>query len=262
MTIKKIVELQQEWDIKIKEASNKIHPKLLGTLAYEDFFNQDLFNNNLNDKYNDLIRPLVSQAKIESNNACDEYLLNFVNDLALIIPCTGYLTSTGKECHRFKGSFPYDYIPSVEVEPIWEGVNQLRYDYVYRPFWEANNYTVFGNNESVVITRDYYNKSSQLHYMQTNREKFQRSFGETNLQKLERAIKLRETHFDYPIYVPGLSPNDDNAIKGHVEEAVRRHLILKKIMESTDILDTDITFKSIVTIDGDVTLRGTYGGTY
>lgn len=256
MSIKKLKELQKQWDETITAAAKEIDPKLIGLLFFDDLFNDHYQDNNLKIQYEDKILPLVRQYKQEFTIASQAYLLDFVNDMALILPNTGYLSKTGEETHDFKYSFDSSYIPCVEIEPVYEAVQDMQYDVKINPYWNQGNYNLFGNNETVIITA----AGSPLEFCTLNRYKFSKTFPETNLERMARSVRIMDT-FDYPINVVPLTKFEDDRIPGNYETAIRRHAILRKFLENEAIQD-ECVFKSYFNPDGNLRLRSNEGNDY
>lgn len=250
ITIKELVETQDEWCKKITEAAEYIDKKLLDNLVYMDLFNDKYCDDSLLELYNTHVYPIITNYNENFTNLCNEYLLQHINDMSLILENTGYLLDSAEETHSFKNSIPSDYVPCLEIEHVWESVKNLKHNISFSPFWQKNNYRVFGNNESVIIESS--NKPST--FIVVNRNKFNRSYGETNLEMFERAVNLKNTAFDYEIHIPVLTKSEDNALTGKYEEAVRRHLILRSFMESDNTNDDAIVFESKIDKDGNTTL--------
>lgn len=256
MSIKKLKELQKQWGEAIDAAANEIDPKLIGLLFFDDIFNDQYQDNQLQIQYENKVIPLIRGYKQEFAIASQTYLLDFVNDMALILPNTGYLTSTGEETHEFKFSFDSSYIPCVEIQPVYDAVQNMLYDVNIRPFWNQNNYNLFGNNETVIIT----SADSPLSFCTLNRYKFTKTFPESNLQRMERSVRIMDT-FDYPINIVPLTKFEDDRIPGNYETAIRRHAILRKVLE-TETFEEETTFKSYFTVNGNLTLRSQLGNEY
>lgn len=256
MSIKKLKELQKQWSETIDAAAKEIDPKLIGLLFFDDLFNDHYTDNNLKIQYEDKVLPLVRNYKQELTIASQTYLLDFVNDMALILPNTGYLTRTGEETHEFKYAFDSTYIPCVEIQPVYDAIQDMQYDVKIRPFWNQNNYNLFGNNETVIIT----SAGTPLEFCTLNRFKFAKTFPESNLQRMERSVRIMDT-FDYPINIVPLTKFEDDRIPGNYETAIRRHAILRKVLE-TETVEEESTFKSYFTVDGNLRLRSQLGNDY
>lgn len=243
--------MQDERDEEIRHVANSIDPKIISFLNYQDLFDDKYMNHDLMSQYTEKLSALVHQANVKIQVETEQYLVNFINDMSTVMENTGYLTSTGEETHSFLNfdSIPASYVPSVEIEAVWTAVHELRHKYKYSPFWKKHGYTLYGNGETVCVTAG----STPQDFIVTNRAQFMKSFGDTNLGKMERAARIRETKFDYPIYVPALTPYEERSIPGSYEEAIRRHLILKEAMEST-LTEEYFEFRSIIDPDGNVIL--------
>lgn len=248
MKIKEYMNYQHTTYTEIMNIARGIDPKVLGVLSYEDLFDDKYRDQKYQDWYDQLLNPLITDYKNKCAMYLHDVLCNTINEAFLVLPNTGYLTSTGEETTTFDGRIPSDYIPCVDLEGIVEGIRSLQYRYQLRPFWNRNSYTVTGNNETITII-PYGN--SILEFIDFNRKQFSRSFGETNLGKLERSVQLRNTKFDYDIHVPQLSMTEDRSITGKYEEAVRRHLILQKLMQDEC---TGSIYSSTIDVEGNVTL--------
>ena len=237
MSIQKILEMQNEWWYKITEAAKNIDPKLLGILTYQDLFDDKYCDDSFLHNYNAYVKPLVMDYKAAIITASQNYLLNFINDMSIIFQNTGYDINTGEETHDFDKftNIPAGYKPSLEIEPVWDAVHNLKYEYTFKPFWECCNYVLYGNGESVNISA----YSTPVEFIVKNRAHFKRSFGETNLQKMERMAQIRVSKLDYDVYIPALSKREDDSITGKYEEAIRRHLILKEFMENDELKHSD-----------------------
>lgn len=252
MNLREIQALQNQRDDEIRYVANSIDPKLMGYLNYQDLFDDKYMDNALMSEYTEKLSTLVHQANLKIQVETEQYLVNFINDMSTVLDNTGYLTSTGEETHSFLNfdSIPESYVPSVEIESVWTAVHELRHKYKYSPFWKKHGYTLYGNGETVCVVP----ASTPQEFIQLNRAQFTKSFGDTNLGKMERAARIKETKFDYPIYVPALSPYEERNIPSSYEEAIRRHLILKEAMEGT-LSDEHIAYRSIIDAEGNVTLE-------
>lgn len=248
MKIKEYMDYQHSTYTEIMNIGNNIDPKLLGILNYEDLFNDKYRNIQYQEWYYELIQPKVSEFRNNCSMYLHNVLSNIINEASLVLPNTGYLTSTGEETTTFDCRIPSDYIPCVELEGIVEGVRALEYKYQIRPYWNRSPYTLTGNNETITVMT----YGGVIQFIDENRKQFSRSFGETNLGKLERSVHLRNTKFDYDIHIPQLTPSEDRSVSGKYEEAVRRHLILQKLMEDNC---TGIMYLSTIDEEGNVTLQ-------
>lgn len=252
LNLREIQAMQNQRDEEIRHVANGIDPKILGFLNFQDIFDDKYMNIDLMTQYIDKLDALIHQANVKIQIETEQYLVNFINDMSTVLDTTGYLTSTGEETHYFSNynSIPDSYVPSVEIESVWSAVHELRHKYKYSPFWKKHGYTLYGNGETVCVVSG----STPQDFIQMNRAQFTKSFGDTNLGKMERAARMKETKFDYPIYVPALSPYEERNIPGSYEEAIRRHLILKEAMEGT-LSDDHIAYRSIIDAEGNVTLE-------
>lgn len=231
MNLREIQAMQNQRDEEIRYVANSIDPKLLSLLNFQDVFDDKYMDNNLMVQYNEKLSALIHQANVKIQVETEQYLVDFINDMSTVLPSTGYLTSTGEETHSFLNfdSIPNCYVPSVEIEYVWTAVHELRAKHrYYSPFWRHSGYTLYGNGETVCVMA----ASTPKEFIELNRAQFNRSFGDTNLGKLERAVTMKNDFFDYPIYLPALTQFEDRAIPSSYEEAVRRHLILKNVMEN------------------------------
>ena len=231
-------------------AANYVDPKLFSVLTFQDIFDDKYADNNIMERYTAEVLPLVEEYRKNIDFHINQYLLNFINDVHILMDVTGYNANTSESTGSFDSMSEIshiDYIPSLEIEPIWNAVMDLRYKYSYTPYWLRNGYTLYGNNETVIVK----NSPTPKKFIEINRESFNRSFGDTNLGKLERAVTIKNSTFDYPIYVPALTQYEDRAIPASYEEAVRRHLILKTAMDNK-IQGT--IFSSKIDKDGNVEL--------
>lgn len=248
MKIKEFIDYQHSTYTEIMNIGNNIDPKLLGILNYEDLFNDKYRNQQYQVWFEELIQPKITEFHNKRAMYLHNVLCNTINEASLVLPCTGYRTSTGEETTTFDCRVPSDYIPCVDLEGVVEGIRSLEYRYQIRPYWNRNSYTLTGNNETVNIIA----YGGVLNFIDENRKNFSRSFGETNLGKLERAVQLRNTKFDYEIHIPQLSPSEDRQVTGKYEEAVRRHLILQKLMDDEC---TGSMYTSTLDSEGNVTLQ-------
>lgn len=248
MKIKEYIDFQNTTYEEIMNIARGIDPKILGVLSYEDLFNDKYRDQKYQEWYNKLLNPRISDYKNKSAMYIHKVLSNTINEASLVLPNTGYLISTGEETKMFTGDIPVEYIPCVDLEGIVEGIRSLQYRYQFQPFWNRNSYTVSGNNETVTIIPQ---GSSIIEFIDFNRKQFNRSFGETNLGMLERSVQLRNTKFDYDIHIPQLSLYEDRSIPRTYEEAVRRHLILQKLMQDEC---TGSIYSSTIDVDGNVIL--------
>ncbi|AFC21513.1 hypothetical protein GAP32_065 [Cronobacter phage vB_CsaM_GAP32] len=248
MNIQEICKEQSVWNDKIISAANHIDPKLLGVLSFQDLFNDKYGDNSLLERYNNEVYPLIHQYKVFMQDKTEKYLLNFINDISCLVDSTGYDSRTGEDTTSFNcfHDIPETYIPSLEIEFIWHSVMEMRY-ISYKPFWCNHGYTLHGNNETICVS----SYSTPKEFITENRKLFQRSFGDTNLGRLERAVLWKDNIFDYPVYMPALSSYEDRAIPASYEESIRRHLILKHAIEHN--ID-GIVYNSIIDGDGSITL--------
>lgn len=249
MKIKEFIDYQKIKYSEIMNIGNNIDPKLLGILNYEDLFNDKYRDNQYQIWFEELIQPSINEFRNNCAIYIQNVLCNTINEASLVLPFTGHLISTGEETTRFDCRIPSDYIPCVDLEGIVDGIRNLEYRYQIRPFWNRNNnYKLSGNNETVNI----FPYGSVINFIDENRKNFSRSFGETNLGKFERAVQLRNTKFDYDIHIPQLTPSEDRQLTDKYEEAVRRHLILQKLMDDEC---TGNMYTSTIDPEGNVTLQ-------
>jgi hypothetical protein len=247
MKIKDYINYQDSTYLEIINIANGIDPKILGILTYEDLFNDKYRDQKYEHWYEQLLHPLITEFRNNCSIYLNDVLCNTINEAYLVLPNTGYLFSTGEETTTFNSRIPNDYIPCVELEGIVEGIRNLEHRYKLRSYWNRS-YTLTGNNETVSILP----YGSVLRFIDENRKSFKRSFGETNLGKLERSVQLRGSKFDYNIHIPQLTPSEDRQVTGKYEEAVRRHLILQKLMDDNC---TGSKYRSIIDAEGNVTLE-------
>lgn len=247
--------MQVELDEEIRRVSNFIDPKLLGYLTFQDIFDDKYSNDDLKHLYNEQVYPLIHEYRVQVQVKTEKYLVDFINDMEILLPNTGYDYRTGEETQSFANfdSIPDEYVPCVEIEPVWKSVLEFRHEVNHIPFWKRHSYTLYGNGETVsVVSAEYPSE-----FISSNRHSFTKSYGDTNLGKMERSARFKDTHFDYPIYVPALTVYEDRNIPNSYEESVRRHLILKEAMEGT--LPDAIVLTSEIDPDGNVKLKP-YGG--
>lgn len=243
---------QQERDEEIRRIANAIDPKLLSFLTYQDLFDDKYLDPELGNQYRLQLYDLIIDNKVQTRLQVEKYLLNFVNDMSSVLECTGYDSSTGESTGMFNtfNSIPSSYIPAYEIEHVWNSVKELAHHDIHIPFWRRYGYTLYGNGETISVMQGV----SAIEFINNNRILFQRSYGDTNLAKMERSARFRDTHFDYPIYVPALSSFEERNIPNSYEESIRRHLILKEAMEGT-LPEDCIVFTSSIDADGNVILK-------
>lgn len=249
MNIKEYMSFQDDEYQEIVNIAKNIDPKLIGILTYEDLFNDKYRDSKLEEWYHQLVSPKVRMYKEKCKLFLDDVLCDTINNASRVLRCTGYLTSTGEETYEFYNNIPYDYVPCVDLESIVHGIQMLEHRYHIDPFWNRSVYKLSGNNEIITI---YPEGSSLIRFIDANRARFRKSFGETNLGTMERYMRIRESKFDYEICIPQLSPVEDRHLTGKYEEAVRRHLILQKLMEDEC---TGTTYVSTIDLEGNVTLE-------
>jgi hypothetical protein len=249
MNIKEYMSFQDDDYEEIVNIANSIDPKLIGILTYEDLFNDKYRDYKLEEWYHKLVSPKVRMYKEKCKIFLDDVLCDTINNASLVLPSTGYLTNTGEETYQFDGKIPYDYVPCIDLEGIVHGIQMLEHRYLIDPFWDRTVYRLSGNNETITI---YPEASSLIRFIDNNRNKFRKSFGESNLGIMERYMRIRESKFDYEICIPQLSPLEDRHLTGKYEEAVRRHLILQKLMEDEC---TGLSYSSTIDLEGNVTLE-------
>ncbi len=235
----------------ILRTGTNIHPAMFSYLNYQQLFDDSLADNTLMDRFNIQIVPLIEEFKEECSIVMDDYLTRYFIDTLCIVDCVGYSVSTGRMISTATGFKIPDFIPSVETELVYNHVQTMKsnWDYLLTPWWMRSGHTVYGANETLVMSLPV--EVCPVNYINLNRNRFSRSFGESNLKRMERAISIRDRVFDYPIYTPELTTADDRNIKPVTENAVHRHLILKHLVEEVPV---GINFHSTVTHEGDVTL--------
>lgn len=251
MKIKDLLELQKENDRNIKAVADSIHPKLLSVLNYQDIFNDEFKNDEFQKLYTALVEPKIRECAYQFNEACNEFLYDYVNDMNLILESTGYYLDDGSESYSFTNNkIPTDYIPCVEIAPVWDAVRNLKFDYSYRPFWQREGYCIIGNAETINVS----SHSSPSYFITENRAKFTRSYGKSNMEMLLLSLNQREDLFDYPIYVQPLTLHQDKNIPTNLADAVRRHLILRKAMETKETMMEYTSCISSIKEDGTIQL--------
>lgn len=251
MKIKDLLELQRENDRNIKAVAESIHPKLLSVLNYQDIFNDEFKNDELLKLYNTIVEPKIRECTQQFNEACNDFLYDYVNDMHFILESTGYYLDDGSVSYTFaNGVIPSDYIPCVEIAPVWDAVRNLKFDYTYKPFWYRDGYSIIGNAETIHIS----SHSTPSAFITENRAKFTRSYGKTNMEMFLLSLSQREDLFDYPIYVQPLTQYQDKNIPTNLTDAVRRHLVLRKAMETKETMMEYTSCISSIKEDGTITL--------
>lgn len=251
MNIKQYKDFQFKAYSHIMNIANGIDIKLLGILTFDDLFNDKYRSKELQEYYNELVKPLIEKYRTDNAIHIQTVLCNIINDAAQVLDKTGYLTSTGAETTVFDCRVPNDYIPCIELEGLIEGVYSLQYRYQFKPYWAREEYSLFGNNETVSITP----ASLAETFIDDNRKKFSRTFAESSLGKMARSVRIQDKMFDYDIHIPQISPAEERYFTNKYEEAVRRHLILKKLMDDEC---TGKIYNSTIDKDGNVTLECYY----
>lgn len=250
MKIADLFALQKENNNIIKGVANNIHPKLISIIGYEDIFNDEYMNNELKMLYDDIVQPKIKELNQQFYDARNEFLIDYINDMSYILDCTGYYLDDGSEAYRVKDEIPHDYIPCVEIAPVWDAVRSMHYNYNYKPFWQNDGYVVIGNSETVRIS----SHSDPRTFIQENRSKFTRSYGKTNLEMMLLSLQQREELFDYPIYVQPLTQSQDKNIPSNLTDAVRRHLVLRAALENYDEVKMYKSSISSIREDGTCTI--------
>ncbi|EBS4516666.1 hypothetical protein DQT32_04555 [Salmonella enterica subsp. enterica serovar Braenderup] len=250
MKIADLFALQRENDSIIKGVAENIHPKLLSIIGYEDIFNDEYMDNELKRLYDTVVAPKIKELNQNFYDARNQFLIDYVNDMSWILDSTGYYLDDGSDSYRFSDSIPSDYIPCIEIAPVWDAVRSMHSDYQYKPFWQNDGYMVIGNAETVRISS--YNDPRT--FIVENRSKFTRSYGKTNLEMMLLSLQQREDLFDYPIYVQPLSTQQDKNIPSNLTDAVRRHLVLRSALENYEEVKMYKSSISSIREDGTCTI--------
>lgn len=233
-SISEIIEMKSTYTTRINNTARSIHSKLLSHLSFKDLYDESLMDNNLLTRYNNEVEPIIEEYKKELSTSVYEYLLNFLNDVSYIISPIGYNLDTGEEVtEASKEIFEINFIPAFEIETIWEEVLNIRYSYYPRPFWVITGYNISKNGEIISVSSG----KSPRDFLLSNRDKFNKANVKSNYENLVQAIKNKDELFDYEICVEGILAQSDFNIPTTLHEAVRRHMILKELMENESILN-------------------------
>lgn len=247
LSIQDLITHQNTWDDKIRTVARMIDPKLLSILSYEDIFNDKYLDDSLQEKYTEIVYPLIEQYKEEFKELRDQYLLDYINDMGIVLDSLGYYVYSGEEASNKIDSITTDFIPCVEIEHVWNYVHhELQID--IQPFWSRTEYCLVGNNEHVTVERC----SSPSKFIEYNRNKFNRSYGEKRFDVFKRSVLQSEELFDYNIHIRPLSKHDDDRLPNNYNDAVRVHLILRHALENHNLIEDDVYYTSTISKDGEV----------
>ncbi|AQW88585.1 hypothetical protein pEaSNUABM50_00058 [Erwinia phage pEa_SNUABM_50] len=248
LSIKDLITCQRTWDDKIRTIANMIDPKLLSILSYEDIFNDKYKDDTLQEKYTEIVYPLIVEYKKEFKELRDKYLLDYINDMGNVLDSLGYYVDSGEEAGNVLDSITNDFIPCVEIEHVWNYVyNELQID-IHRPFWVRSGYSLVGNNEYVSVESN----SSPSKFIEYNRNKFNRSYGEKRIDIFKRSVRQADELFDYDIHIQPLSKFEDDKLPNNYNDAVRRHLILRHALENQNLIEDNAHYISKITEEGEV----------
>ncbi|SOK58860.1 hypothetical protein [Yersinia phage fHe-Yen9-03] len=249
LSIKDVLNCQQRWNSQITSVANGIDSKLISVLSYEDMFSEKYNDNKFKELYEALIEPMVKQYNQELNSLRSQYLIEYLNDMAIVLDTVGVNTTTGEEISAPITNIPYSFIPCAEVECVYNFINELKYSiYEYRPFWSRGGYHICGNNEYITTE----GSDSPCNFILNNRNKFIKSYGEHKIEVFKRSVLQASDLFDYDIHVQPMSRYDEDRIPNNYNLAVRRHLILKHALENEKLIEEHSRFISKISIDGDV----------
>lgn len=255
MRLKDIYAFQDLSIRKINDAAKRIHPKLLSRLSYKDFSNDDFSSDLLKDRYENEVKSLIKSYNTDMKIMCREYLLEFVDDMSIMFGVIGFDLDDGSQLtdeHVSNELFSMDYLPSIEIAPVWENIHSnVMVSYNPVPFWESPPYWVTGDNEKILIE----SSKTPAHYIDSNRKKFNHRYGLTLVDRTRRDVEMYNT-FTYPVLVTPLTPSEERSIPDNLHVAVNRHLILKHVMENIEQCNLKpTTHRATISKDGSVSLQ-------
>lgn len=254
MKIKEIYDYQRDFIRSINQEAKQIHPKLLSRLSYKDFFNEEFNDDSLQAQYNANILPKIKQYRLDVESMCQAYLLDFITDMAVLFGTIGYDLEDGVELNEEDVSpnlFVMNYLPSPEIAPVWDEVqSELMVAYNPTPFWATGSYWATGEDEKIYIE----SRRSPTVFIRDHRNKISKYYGHTVTEGLIQDVALYNT-FEYPIHIEPMTAQEERAVPTNLREAVRRHAILRYMME--EVVDkgvplTDDVLDTILAPDGSI----------
>lgn len=228
-SLKEIRDYQEQEYERINELAQKIHPKLLGRLSFNDLFNDD-FNAELYEKqYNELIRPEVIKYRTKLKDMLNDHLVKFIQGWAYVHPENRWAIrkSDGTTCTAVDWCIIdnfNDYILDTEIDDYCELVNEMLDDYKIRTFW-SQNYTLYGNG----YRKNIGSANSAVSFIKNNRNLF--SGYKSNFEVLEK-LAQDSTSLPFKMLLPPVNNNLANALRNdEFQKCVKHHRVLHSFFE-------------------------------
>jgi hypothetical protein len=173
ISIKEIAEFQaQQYDMITTEA-NKIHPKLLRRISFDELFSDDFKAQEYEDQYNKNIKPLISYYETELDTMINSHLYDILEGWIIIHPDKhfGFEFDTGKPVSVVPSdildALNGDILINVELEDYYSVVREMKEEYTLKPFWQYS-YVLYGNGQRPLLctysTSEAYIKYNRLLY--------------------------------------------------------------------------------------------------
>lgn len=214
---------------RINELAQKIHPKLLGRLSFNDIFDDDFNAERYEKMYNELIRPDVYAYRKQLRLMLNEHLHDFVLGWVCVHPETrwGIKRSDGNICTDVDWSLVDnydDYLFDTEIEEYCELVHSMLDDYPIRTFW-SQNYTLYGNGYRKNIT----SCNSAVSFIKYARAAF--SGHKSNYEVLEK-LATDSNSLPFKMLLPPMSNDIAAAVRNdELQKCVRHHKVLHSFFE-------------------------------
>lgn len=227
ITLKDLFTYSGEAKRDITRVAEKIHPKLLHRLDFDDFFDDTLLDATIYDEYKLKVLPLITKYEQTISNMVQQYQIHMLTDMMYISPNGSYSLdsfgvnlSTGKEIRTFEEVIECnkDFLPHPSIEFWYYASSAYIKQYEFKPFWSYGYYDV--NSSNIKVTISSYSNPSDFIY--GNRNKFPVKGG-TMYQKL---IELAETihSIPYDLHIPPTSEYDTKRmVNNELTSSVNRH---------------------------------------
>lgn len=228
-SLKEIRDYQEQEFERINDLANKIHPKLLGRLSFNDIFDDNFDAELLEKMYNELIRTEVYAYRKKLRVMLNEHLHDFVLGWTCVHPETrwGIKKDDGSICVAVDCLIVDnydDYLFDTEIEDYCELVNEMLDDYPIRTFW-SQTYTLYGNGYRKNIS----SCNSAATYIKYARAAF--SGYKNNYEVLEK-LATDSNSLPFKMLLPPMSNDIASAIRNdELQKCVKHHKVLHSFFE-------------------------------
>lgn len=233
--------------------SEKVHPKLLRILSFEELFDQNLDTTKCEEKYNTVIKPLIDQYYKTFDEMLNSHMRDFLEGWVLMHPEEHFAMSfeTGNYIkvvpHNAYDFLEDDVLIDVELQDYWDVVREIKDDFRLRPFWERS-YTMYGNGHRPTLS----SYTTPQKYIKYNRELYS---APENTSKVLADLAKDLSSLPFEINYPILGRDEKSAIHhGDMKKMVKHHKVLHAFFETygNDISTSDCDYSSFTDADENI----------